>query len=42
VECSSGQFADWSFHLGRSSYRRGVAPISAGGIALTFGGCTFE
>ena len=31
--CSSGRSADRSFHLGRSSYRRGVPPISAGGIA---------
>jgi len=42
VLCSSGRSADWSFHLGRSSYRRGVPPISAGGIAPTFGGCAFE
>jgi len=40
--CSSGRSADWSFHLGRSSYRRGVPQISAGGIAQTFGGCAFE
>ena len=30
VVCSSGRSADWSFHLGRSSYRRGVPQISAG------------
>ena len=34
--------ADWSFHLGRSSYRRGVPQISAGGISPTFGGCAFK
>ena len=31
-----------SFHLGRSSYRRGVPKIYAGGIAPNFGGCAFE
>ena len=31
--CSSGRSADRSFHLGWSSYRRGVPQISAGGIA---------
>jgi len=38
----SGRSADWSFHLGSSSYRRDVPPISAGGIAPNFGGRTFE
>jgi len=33
---------DWSFHLGRLSYRRGVPQISAGGIAPTYGGCAFK
>jgi len=40
--CSSGRSADWSFHLGRSSYTRGVLQISAEGIAPTFWGCSFE
>ena len=39
--CSSGRSADRAFHLGRSSYRRGVPRISTGGIAQTFGGCAF-
>ena len=38
---SSERSAEWSFNLGRSSYRRGVPQISAGGIAPTFGGCAF-
>ena len=42
VVCCSGRSADWSFHLGRSSYRRGVPLISAGGSAPTFGRCAFE
>jgi len=42
VVCSSGRSADWSFYLGRSSYRRGISQIFAGGIALKFGGCAFE
>jgi len=42
VVCSSGRSADWPFHLGRSSYRRGTPQISAGGIAPTFGGYAFE
>ena len=42
VVCSSGRSADWPFHLGRSSYRRGVPQISVGGIAPTFGACAFE
>ena len=42
VVCSSGRSSDWSFLLGRLSYRRGISQISARGIALTFGGCAFE
>jgi len=38
---SSWRSADRSFHLGRSSYRRGVPQISTGGIAPTFAGCAF-
>ena len=33
---------DWSFHIGRSSYKIGVPQIFAGGIAPTFGGCAFK